>query len=223
LRPSGNVRVTSTDTLTGSILPEVLAGFRAAHPGIRVELTVSNLMLNLSRRDADVAIRPATDPPETLIGRRVARIAFAIYGSRSSVGKRGKIDDLAAQPWVAPDDSLSDTSVARWMHAELPESEITFRADSLFALRQAARAGLGLVALPCYLGDTTPDLVCVHSPIKAMETMLWVLTHESLKHTARIRTFTDFVVTAFKRHRGLLEGENARPQSASSSRSASWP
>jgi DNA-binding transcriptional LysR family regulator len=211
LRLSGSVRVTTTDTLMASILPEILAEFREAHPGIQIEVAISNLMLNLSKRDADVAIRPAKDPPDPLVGRRLAKVAFAVYGSREYVAKRGKIAELKKERWVAPDDSLAGTSVAHWMQSELPESEITLRADSLVGMRQAAQAGLGLAALPCYLGDTSPDLVCVHPPIEAMETALWILTHEDLRHTARIRAFTEFAAGAFGRRRPLLEGERARP------------
>jgi DNA-binding transcriptional LysR family regulator len=80
-RLSGSLRVTTTDTLMASILPRMLAEFRAAHSGVQIEIAVSNLMFNLSKRDADVAIRPAKDPPETLVGRRMAKVAFAIYGS----------------------------------------------------------------------------------------------------------------------------------------------
>jgi DNA-binding transcriptional LysR family regulator len=212
LRLSGSVRVTTTDTLMGSILPEILAEFRAAHPGIDIEVVLSNLMLNLTKRDADVAIRPANDPPETLVGRRVAKIAFAIYANPRYLAKHRKTDDLAGHQWVGPDDSLAGTSVARWMRSELPESEITLRADSLLGLRQAAQAGLGLAALPCYLGDTSPGLVCVHRPIAAMQTALWILTHQDLRHTARIRAFTEFAAEAFGRRRALLEGANARPR-----------
>jgi DNA-binding transcriptional LysR family regulator len=210
LRLSGTVRVTTTDTLMGSILPEILAEFRESHSGVQVEVAISNLMFNLTKRDADVAIRPAKDPPETLIGRRVAKIAFAIYGSPQYLAKH-KAKNIAGHRWVGPDDSLADTSVAQWMRSELPESEITLRADSLLGLRQAAQAGLGLAALPCYLGDTAPSLVCVHRPIAAMETALWILTHEDLRHTARIRAFTDFAANAFSRRRSLLEGAQARP------------
>jgi DNA-binding transcriptional LysR family regulator len=212
LRLSGTIRVTTTDTLMASILPEALAEFRALYPGIQVEIAVSNLMFNLTKRDADVAIRPAEDPPETLIGRRVAKIAFAIYASPQYLMKH-KAKDLAGHRWVGPDDSLAGTSVARWMRAELADSEIMLRADSLLALRHAAQAGLGLAALPCYLGDTAPDLVCVHRPIPEMETALWILTHQDLRHTARIRAFTEFAAGAFARRRPLLEGAQARPRS----------
>jgi DNA-binding transcriptional LysR family regulator len=215
LRLFGTLRVTTTDTLMASVLPEFLAQFRAMHPGIQVEIAVSNLMLNLTKRDADVAIRPARNPPDVLIGRRIAKIAFAIYGSPDYLARHGKTDDLGSHQWVGPDDGLAGTSVAQWMRSALPESEVTLRADSLLGLREAARAGLGLAALPCYLGDTSYDLVCVHRPIAAMETALWILTHEDLRHTARVRAFTDFAVNAFAHRRPLLEGREARPRAPS--------
>jgi DNA-binding transcriptional LysR family regulator len=211
LRLSGVVRITTTDTLMASIVPEILAEFRGAHPGIALEVAVSNAMFNLSKRDADVAIRPAEDPPETLVGRRVAKVAFAVYAGRDYAAKRGRIADLRKERWIAPDDSLAGSSVARWMRSELPGIDVTLRADSLLAMRQAAQAGLGLAALPCYLGDTSSDLVCVHPPVQAMETTLWILTHEDLRHTARIRAFTEFAAGALARRRPLLEGARARP------------
>ncbi|WP_119302781.1 LysR family transcriptional regulator [Dongia deserti] len=211
LRLSGVIRLTTTDTLMASVLPEILSEFHQAHPGIQIEVAVTNTMLNLSKRDADVAIRPVGNPPETLVGRRIGKVAFAIYGSRDCLVKRQKKVDLHTERWVAPDDSLAATSVARWMRSELNGGDIALRADSFVAMRQAAQAGLGLAALPCYLGDLSRDLVRVHPPIKAMDTALWVLTHEDLRHTARIRTFTEFAAHAFARRRPLLEGERARP------------
>jgi DNA-binding transcriptional LysR family regulator len=169
-------------------------------------------MFNLGKRDADVAIRPAKDPPETLIGRRIATIAFAIYGSPHYLAQSGKADSLAAHRWVGPDASLAGTSVARWMRSELSEIEVTLRADSLLGLWQAAQAGLGLAPLPCYLGDTSENLVRVHGPIAAMETGLWILTHEDLRHTARIRAFSEFAANALTRRRSLLEGTQPRPR-----------
>lgn len=212
LRLSGVVRITTTDTLMGSILPAMLAEFRVAHPGIQLEIALSNMMFNLSKRDADVAIRPAIDPPESLIGRRVAKVAFAIYGSPHYLAKHRKVSNLADHQWIGPDDSLASSTVAQWMRTELSAANVALRADSLLGIRQAAEAGLGLVALPCYLGDTSSGLTCVRAPVAAMETALWVLTHEDLRHSARIRAFTEFVAEAFARQRDLLEGRHARPR-----------
>jgi len=69
LRPSGVVRITTTDTL-GTILMRHLQAMRALHPGIQFEVVISNAMANLTRREAEIAIRPTLEPPESLVGRR---------------------------------------------------------------------------------------------------------------------------------------------------------
>ncbi len=207
LRLTGGIRVTTTDTLMVTLLPELFAGFRQAYPGFVIDVAVSNQMFNITRRDADVAIRPANDPPEALVGRRVASAARAIYGGKQYAARgRLTLADLAVEPWLAPDDSLAQTSIAQWMQATLPGAEIVFRADSLVALADAAAAGLGLVALPCYLGDARPGLVRVRPPIAEMATTLWLLTHPDLRRTARVRAFLDFAGDWLKQRRGLLEG-----------------
>lgn len=213
LRLSGVVRVTTTDTLMDSILPDMLRAFRDSHPGIQVEVAISNLMFNLTKREADVAIRPASKPPETLVGRRVAKIAFAIYASPRYLADNPR-QDLPGHRWVVPDDSLAGTAAGKWMRSQFAGSEIALRADSLLALRQAAQAGLGLAPLPCYLGDAAPDLVRVDGPIAEMETSLWILTHADLRHTARIRAFTEFAANALAQRRPLFEGAHGRRQAA---------
>jgi DNA-binding transcriptional LysR family regulator len=80
VRPSGTVRITTTDTLLPLVAP-CLARIRREHPEIVLEVVVSNTLLSLNRRDADIAIRPTRQPPPELIGRRIARIAFAIYAA----------------------------------------------------------------------------------------------------------------------------------------------
>ena len=205
--------MTTTDTLMASILPEILAEFRAAHSGIQHRGRYLNLMFNLSKRDADVAIRPAKDPPETLIGRRIAKIAFAIYVS-PRLSCEAPQDRSSCRSPVGRTGRQSRRHVGRAVDA-LATARERNHASRLFAsrsVRQAAQAGFGLAALPCYLGDTSPDLVCVHHPIAAMQTSLWILTHEDLRHTARIRAFTEFAANAFSRRRPLLEGAQARPR-----------
>jgi len=206
LKLSGTLRVTTTDTLMASLLPEVIAGFRAVHPRIVVEIAVSNAHFTLTRRDADVAVRPAAAVPETLVGRNVGVVAAAVYAAPLYLERNppdGTPDDGHA--WLAPDDSLSATAIGRWMR-RVPEERIAARADSLVALRDLALTGLGLTALPCYLGDASPGLQRVAGPLPEAETALWVLTHEHLRHTARVRAFTDFAASAFGERRALLAG-----------------
>jgi DNA-binding transcriptional LysR family regulator len=109
-----------------------------------------------------------------------------------------------------PNDELAGTSVAR--RTAVPQAKIVLRTNSLLVLRDAAAAHLGLAALPCYLADTCDNLVRVHPPIEAMATALWILTHEDLRRTARVRAFIQFAAAALSRRRALLEG--ASPRSA---------
>jgi DNA-binding transcriptional LysR family regulator len=203
MRAEGLVRVTTTDTLLASVLQVPLATFKQEHPGIALDVTTSNAFANLSKRDADVAIRPAIDPPEFLIGRRISSVAFAVY----SADGRG---DLANERWIGPDDTLSGTSVARWMRSAMPSVRPGIRADSLVSMRELCAAGAGFAALPCYLGDSDVRLVRVRPPIAEMATALWVLTHPDLARTARVRLLMDHVSATLGRQRPLLEGQRPR-------------
>ena len=204
LRLAGSLRVTTTDTLMAAVLPGILADFRAAHPDVTVEVSTAHAVANLTRRDADVAIRPSRDPPEILVGRRVAGIAFARYARAADApGWRGAAAD---PPWLGLDDSLAATALGRWLRG-MPGARVVLRADSLLALAQAAAAGLGVAPLPCYLGDATPGLARLDpAPLAEVESALWVLTHPDLRRTARVRAFTDFAARALAQRRALFEG-----------------
>ncbi|WP_077965413.1 LysR family transcriptional regulator [Ensifer adhaerens] len=210
LRLEGSLRITTTDTLMASILPAILASFRQHHPGVLLEVSTSNALANLSHRDADVAIRPAVDSPDALVGRRIAKVAFAVYAAPSYLQERdliaGDALDITREDWIGLGDGLASTSVARWMRATLAAPAV-LRCDSLVAAREAATAGIGLAALPCYLGDTTPGLVRIGSPVADMTRELWLLTHEDLRRTARVGAFTEFAGQALAKHRPLLEGK----------------
>lgn len=206
LRLSGSLRVATTDTLALSVLSPHLARFRADHGGVELEVSTSNTMANLTQRDADVAIRPALDPPESLVGRRVCSVALAVYASPAYLKKTPARRRLEDHVWVAPDDSLASTSVSRYLRRELAGVTISLRADSYMVLRDAAVSGLGVAALPCYLGDRSPGLVRVRDPLPQLATELWILTHEDLRNTARVRAFVDFMAAALASQRSSIEG-----------------
>jgi DNA-binding transcriptional LysR family regulator len=176
-----------------------------------VEVSTSNAFANLTRRDADVALRPAADPPENLVGRRLSRIGFAIYGSRPFVErldaelKEGV--ELAGLDWIWPDVTLASTAVGRWMHDQVPTTHPVLRADSLVAMREASASGLGLAVLPCYLGDTDGRLRRFGSPLPDLSTELWLLTHADLRRTARVKAFMEFSGSALMALGPLFQGE----------------
>ncbi|HEV7310284.1 LysR family transcriptional regulator [Ensifer sp.] len=207
LRLEGSLRITTTDTLMASVLPSVLTAFQRRHPGVLLEVNTSNALANLSHRDADVAIRPAVDPPETLVGRRIATVAFAVYAARSYLEERDLDPSdvtFANERWIGPGDALSSSSVGRWMRTRQP-GPLVLRCDSLVSAREAAVTGTGLAALPCYLGDRTPGLVRIGPPVAEMATALWLLTHEDLRRTARVSAFTEFTGPLLAKYRPLFD------------------
>ena len=199
---SGSLRVTCSETLARRLLTDVVAGFRARHPGIRLALIIDNRQLELSRREADVALR-ATRPAELdLFGRKLADIAWTIYGSGDYLARRGvpaAPADLATHDLIGWAEG-ADTAAAAWLAAAIPESAVVYRSSSLLHQFDAAKAGIGLAVLPCYLAEGEPGLARLMPPIPALARELWLVTHADLRDTARVRAFFDMVVATLARH-----------------------
>ena len=136
LTPSGEVRVTTNDTLLVHLLMPVLAAFRAQYPDIRVDMVLSNQALNLSKRDADIAVRATDNPPETLVGRRVASLAWAIYGRREDFptaagGGSEDIAELAGRCWVSLGDQFGHLKAARYVREHVPADRVALKINTV--------------------------------------------------------------------------------------------
>jgi DNA-binding transcriptional LysR family regulator len=120
---------------------------------------------------------------------------------------------LSAHRWIGLDDALTNTVIARWMRENVHAAPIACRVDALPALRDAAIAGLGLAILPCYVGDLAPRLRRLKpKAFPELRSALWLLTHDDLKRTARIRAILDFLAKALASERPLLEGKRPHPR-----------
>lgn len=213
-RLTGRLRVTSSETLAYRLLTAELARFRAAHPGIEVELAIDNRILSLSRREADIALRVTRPKEPDLYGRKLADAAWTLYGASKLLKKlklpaRGVNDlrALAAGPFIGWHSDAETIHAASWLEAAVPAPAIVYRTNSLINQLSAAKAGIGLAILPCYLGDAEPGIARVLTdPIKALERELWIVTHVDLKGTARIRAFLDLVGEGLAAQRKLFAG-----------------
>ena len=206
LRLSGPLAVTTTDDLVTYLLGPSLAGFQAEYPGIELSVILDNQFFNLSRRQADVAIRPTTAPPETLVGRRVATLAFAVYAAAGHVPSDTSRKALAGLPWITFDDALGHLSAAKWLKATYGGAPVALRSNNLMTMITGAQNAMGLALLPCFAGDALPGLERVSGLIKEASSALWLLTHEDLRNTQRVRAFMDYTADALSDKRGLLEG-----------------
>lgn len=205
-RPSGAVRIATADTIV-PLVSRHLPEFRVAYPEIVPEIAISNAMANLTRREADIAIRPVPEPPEHLIGRRIADIAHAVYAS-SEYLIRNRSSDPRDEDWIWLEDAEAPTVIGRWLRQNVPPNRVVLTVNALFALHHAVRTGLGLAILPCYIGDSDRTLRrFVGRTPETPRSALWLLTHVDLRRTARIRVAMDFFAAVLSRDRTLFEGE----------------
>lgn len=202
-RPSGIVRVTSTDTLTHRALMPLIAEFQRAHPQIRLQVAVNNTFLSLTKREADVAIRPSSRPAENLVGRKVGYLQTALYASRSYWKAHGRIP-LAEHRWIVPDETLAHLAQARWAAKHVPPERVAVSVDTLVGMAGAVRAGAGIGMLLTLLGDEDDELVRIREPEPHLDTDVWILTHADLRQVPRIRLFTDFMYAGLRKQRGIV-------------------
>jgi DNA-binding transcriptional LysR family regulator len=206
--PEGEVRVATNDSLLIHLLTPIFASFRRACPRIRLDVVIGNPALNLSRRDADVAVRATDRPPDTLVGRKGARIAWALYGPR------GADDDPARRRWVALGEAMGSMQVVRHVLAAAGPEGPAYRVNSVLGLAEAVEAGLGVGFLPCFIGDARPALVRLGGTEPAFAADLWLLTHPDLRRVPRVRALLDFLAAEIGRRRELIEGASPGGEAA---------
>src|SRR5437660_5320432 len=206
LRPSGELRVTTNDTALIYLMTQVFADFRRAYPEISLDVVVANQALNLSKRDADVAIRATDRPPETLIGRRAASIAWAVFAASGNARENfDPENDARDVDWIGFGDNLANLKAAKWLKEHAAPNRIVYRINTVLGLAEATAAGIGFGLLPCFIGASTPGLTRISAPIDAADG-LWLLTHSDLRQTARVRAFMDFAGSEIAKQRKQLEG-----------------
>ena len=212
---SGQIRVSTTEGLGTYWLMPKLHEWRADHPSIKIDMLISTSMLDLIRREADVALRLGNPGSDDLVGRKLGHIAFGLYGSLSYFQRHGipsDLADLARHTIIESSGSLMNVDQATKLRELTGDSTIALHCNHLPAQIAATAAGLGLFAMPCYVGDKTNDFQRVLKDDFNVTIDLWLLTHRDLRSIARIRAMLDFLAAK------VQEDEVALAGSASQSR-----
>jgi DNA-binding transcriptional LysR family regulator len=166
LRPSGELRITASDVLLRHLLSAVFVAFRRVYPEIILDIVVSNQRLNLTKRDADVAVRAAYQNPEPAAGAKVARIGWAVFGAASLASEPfDPVRDGHRHDWLAFADILSIARAAKWLQDHADETRIVYKVNTMAGLGEAAAGGAGLVLLPCYICTAVPGLAQLTPPL----------------------------------------------------------
>jgi DNA-binding transcriptional LysR family regulator len=212
-RLRGEIKVTMPDALATHLLMPDLAAFATTYPEIELEVIFSYDALDLEHREADVAIRfvpPGQSPPDNLLGRHVAGVAQSVYATPDYLRRH----DLGAEPptacWIGWADHAP---FPRWVReSPFPNIPARGRLYNVAIQLEATKQGMGLGMLPCFLGDCEPALLRVPGAEPGPLFQLWVLSHEDLRATARMRAFRDFIAEAIVRQKDLLEGRRPGSQ-----------
>ena len=206
-KPIGELRVTTAEAIGQYFMPAIMAQFQTQNPGVFIELILSNSALDLSRRDADVAIRLTNDPPQTLVGRRICSVRWGIY-CRPEPGSDPNLRSIDSAPFIGYCESLGPAVARRWIEAQVRPERLAGRVNSIQSMLELAAQGFGAALLPCFLGDPRPTLVRIGKPPSDVAIGLWILTHPDLRRSARVRAFMDFAAAELAKHRRSIEGED---------------
>jgi DNA-binding transcriptional LysR family regulator len=185
-RVGGTVRITTTDAILHGLVAPALSSLRVAHPLLAFELHTGNELANLTRRDADIAVRATKRPPQHLVGRHVGPIRVAVYAARRRRIKR--LDDAvdAGLPWIAPDDALPEHPSVVWRRKHLPKVVPAYRVTSILTVMELVALDLGIGILPMFMARSREDLVAVTGALDEAQTDLWLLTHPEARHLRRV-------------------------------------
>ena len=154
-------------------------------------------------------MRATTKPSESLVGRKLAIIAWAPYGCTGNASSAPPFAE--DQAWVSYSAGLSNLKATSYVESRVAANNISYRTDSVAAASAAIAAGLGLGFLPCMLGDITPGLVRVGPVVAELNDELWLLTHQDIRKSRRVQAFMAFCADAVANQKSLIEGQSALP------------
>jgi len=197
IQPKGTVKITAPNNIAYRYLPRYLTEFNQSYPDIKIELLVSNLEINMNNRQADIAVRATSAPPEHLIGRRLRSITWGVYASKNYKEKCGlpkNMAQLADHVLIGATGSMRSLAAYRWLDKNLPQ-QIKTRCDELIAMAAFAEAGQGLAVLPD--DQMRPGIVKLFNFPNAENSELWLLTHPDLRHVERIKLVMQHLAEAF--------------------------
>ncbi|MQR02527.1 LysR family transcriptional regulator [Glaciimonas soli] len=201
-RLCGEVKIAATDTTARHFLMSAFQKLHSKHPSIHVKLTTATHVSNLSRREADLAIRNIRPTSPDLISRHLKKMATGLYASKTYLNLRGEPemgtalrghDVVTYQRAVVPS-PYNHTAMCGLSSAN---AHVTIEVNSGLMMVEAVRAGLGIGELPTHLGDVEPDLQRIWPELSSPYDM-WLVLHSDLNRTARVRAVVDAIVEAYE-------------------------
>ena len=192
----GTVRITASDVVGAEVLPGILARARAAHPAIAFELALSNRTENLMLREADIAVRMVRPTQRNLIARKIGDVPVMLYAHRSYVKRRGTprtLSDLAGHDVIGYDTDMRALEAFTAQGCAASREVFALRTDNQIAQLALLRAGAGIGGMQRQLAAREKDLAPVLHGAVRIPLEMWLVTHEDLRTSRRVRVVYDFL------------------------------
>lgn len=198
---TGVVRISANEIFGVRVLPHMLKDFMRANPEIEIELDITNSAANLTRRDADIAIRMFRPLQNDLIARKVTELPLGFYAHRdylNEFGRPQKLGDLREHRIIGFDRDLTLINGAKQMGETLSASDFAFRCDNILAHIEAVSAGLGIGGLQQGLAREIDKVEQVLKDVWMPPLELWIVCHSEVRYNKRIRLLMDFLAERLK-------------------------
>ena len=190
----GTVRLTASVMIGGAVLPAILSTFREQHPGIAIELVLSDQTQDLLRRDADIAVRMVRPKQEALVAKKIGRIGLGLFAHRRYLERHGtpkSLADVAEHSLIGFDRETAVVRALRGMGLTLTPDMFALRCDADLAQLAALRAGYGLGVCQLGIAQRDPELMQVLPGAFRYELDMWLVMHKDLRNIRRMRLLFD--------------------------------
>lgn len=195
----GAVRISASVVIGAEVLPPILTAFREKHPGIVIELVLSNQTADVLRRDADIAIRMVQPTQEALVARHVGRVMLGLFAHQRYLdahGRPGSLAELADHALIGFDTELPYIRRIRPEGLPYTREHFALRTDDDLAALAALRAGFGIGIAQANLARRDRQLERLLPEQLAVPLDIWVVMHEDLRQSLRVRRLFEHLAEA---------------------------
>ena len=206
---AGPISVTATQSFTNCWLAERVAAFAKQYPEIEITCLADNQVLNLARREADVAIRFGQPTASGLLGSKVGTVHCGIYGSHDYFQRHevpASLEDLSHHELIDTADPIARFEQIKDLKVFMRNAPVSCRTNCPYTYIALARAGQGLISTTCYMTAQVPELKRVLQDQYDKKIDLWMLIHPDMKSCARVRVFMDYIRAELRSDLATLSG-----------------
>lgn len=197
----GKIKITTPDTIGYELMPSILSGLTTKYPALQVELLIQNRLTDLTRLEAEIAIRGGSNPPENLIGKKLGRLRFCTCASTAYLKinpMKSFPSDLDQHRLIVLTSNFHNANFQKWLMQQLPANQPTIVVDGLMSAFNLCCAGVGIAVLPRYLLRNEPSLVSIECSNPIPDNELWVLSHKDLRNSATVKAVKQYIGNELK-------------------------